>query len=89
VKEIRCRDASETTQHLIGYIPDQGIGRVTTAIQSFDRATMQLKTDSGQIYHLVGQPDMDADAEYIWAQWKDANAVMEDVDVTSQYCWVH
>jgi hypothetical protein len=32
---------------------------------------------------------MDADAEYIWAQWKDANAVMEDVDVTSQYCWVH
>jgi Cdc6-like AAA superfamily ATPase len=89
VKEIRCRDASETTQHLIGYIPDQGIGRVTTAIQSFDRATMRLKTDSGHIYHLVGQPGMDADAEYIWAQWKDANGVSEDIDITGQYCWVH
>jgi hypothetical protein len=74
---------------LIGYIPDQGIGRVTTAIQSFDRATMRLKTDSGHIYHLVGQPGMDADAEYIWAQWKDANGVSEDIDITGQYCWVH
>lgn len=89
VREIQFKGTLERTQHLIGYIPDQGMGRVTTAIRSFDRATMQLKTDSGRIYHLAGQPGMDADAEYIWAQWKDANGVTEDVDVTSQYCWVH
>jgi ATP-dependent Lon protease len=85
VREVQCSYNSERTQHLVGFVALRGSGRVTTAIQVFDRETMRIKTHSGRIYHLEGRPGCNADAEYVWAYWKELNGAREEVDVTDHY----
>ncbi|MFA6272658.1 MAG: AAA family ATPase [Patescibacteria group bacterium] len=89
VREALFEDLNDKSRHLIGYIPRKGKGRVTSAIQSFDREKMRIKTSSGRLYQLEGQPGFDSDAEYVWAQWKELNDVREDIDVTNQYRLMH
>jgi ATP-dependent Lon protease len=89
VHEVSCNDSSNKTHHLVGYIARQRLGRVSSAIQAFDRDKMCVKTRSGRIYHLEGQPGFNSDADYVWARWKAINAVKDDVNVTDQYCLVH
>lgn len=89
VREVQCSYNQERTQHLVGYIARHGLGRVTTAIQVFDRETMRIKTSSGRVYHLQGRPGFNADAEYIWAHWKKLNGAEEIADVTSEYYLLH
>jgi hypothetical protein len=85
VREVQCSYNSERTQHLVGYVARRGSGRVSTAIQVFDRETMRIKTASGRVYHLQGRPGCNADAEYVWAYWKELNGAQEEVDVTDHY----
>ncbi|MGZ3607358.1 MAG: hypothetical protein ACXU9J_05500 [Syntrophales bacterium] len=85
VREVQCSYNHERTQHLVGYIALRGSGRVTTAIQVFDRETMRIKTASGRVYHLQGRPGFNADAEYVWTYWKELNGAQEEVDVTAHY----
>jgi ATP-dependent Lon protease len=89
VREVQCSYNQERTQHLVGYIARHGLGRVTTAIQVFDRETMRIKTSSGRVYHLQGRPGFNADAEYVWSHWKELNGAEEIADVTSEYCLLH
>jgi len=85
VREVQCSYNSERTQHLVGYVARRGSGRVTTAIQVFDRETMRIKTASGRVYHLQGRPGRNDDAEYVWAYWKELNGAREEVDVTDHF----
>jgi ATP-dependent Lon protease len=89
VREVQCSYNHERTQHLVGYIARRGSGRVTTAIQVFDRETMRIKTSSGRVYHLQGRPGFNTDAEYAWSHWKELNGAEEIADVTSEYCLLH
>ncbi|MGZ4955092.1 MAG: AAA family ATPase [Methylobacter sp.] len=89
VREALFNDSHDKSRHLIGYIPRKGKGRVTSAIQSFDRETMRIKTTSGRIYQLEGQPGFDPDAEYVWTQWKALNEVRDEDDVTQEYGLMH
>jgi hypothetical protein len=50
---------------------------------------MRIKTSSGRIYNLEGQPGFNSDADYVWANWKAINDARDDVNVTNQYCLVH
>ena len=43
-------------------------GRVSTAIQSFDKETMSGVTKSGRKYVLVGEPGYHSDASYVWGR---------------------
>lgn len=85
VREVQCSYNSERTQHLVGYVVRRGSGRVTTAIQVFDRETMRIKTASGRVYQLQGRPGCNDDAEYVWAYWKELNGAKGEVDVTDHY----
>jgi hypothetical protein len=85
VREVQCSYNQERTQHLVGYIARRGSGRVTTAIQVFDRETMRIKTRSGRVYHLEGRPGFNEDGEYVWSYWKELNGAKEEVDVTDHY----
>jgi hypothetical protein len=89
VHEASYGESNGRTHHLVGYIARQRLGRVSSAIQEFDRDKMRIKTSSGRIYNLEGQPGFNSDADYVWAHWKAINDVKKDVNVTNQYCLVH
>jgi ATP-dependent Lon protease len=89
IHEVSYNDSSDKTHHLVGYIARQRLGRVSSAIQAFDRDKMLIKTRSGRIYHLKGQPGFNPDADYVWSHWKAINAVKGDVNVTDQYYLIH
>ena len=89
VREVHYKDASAPAHHLMGCLPKQGAVNVTAAIQAFDRETRCVKTTNDVFYQLVGQPGLNDLVDEIWEQWKKANAVINDVDVTHQYCWMH
>jgi ATP-dependent Lon protease len=77
------------THHLVGFIPRRNTGRVTSPIRQFDRKSMQLRTFSGSIYKLQGQPGLSREAEVAWSLWKEKNDISGEVDVTHQYYFVH
>jgi len=87
--EVSSGDGSDKSQHVVGFIANQDRGRVSSAIQSFDRATMRIKTRSGRCYNLTGQPGFNDDADAVWTSWKALNNIQEQVDVTSHYWRVH
>ena len=84
VHEVSSPLLEETTQHLVGVV--DGYGRVCSPIQEFDRETMTVTTQSGKQYELVGEPGLDMDAAYVFANWCRMNGVTEVTDVTDQYC---
>lgn len=74
-----------TTTHLVGYSPRNREGRVSSPIKTFDPAKRLVKTRSGRVYEMCGDPGSCADAEHTWAAWRrihDANVVAE---VTSEH----
>jgi hypothetical protein len=89
IREVTGDDGSDKTQHLVGYIASRNSGRVTSAIQSFDRDKMCIKTNSGRIYYLVGPPGFKPGFEHVWMNWKKHNQIREEVDVTYRYWRLH
>jgi ATP-dependent Lon protease len=89
VREARFDDPNDQSRHVVGYVARQGTGRVTSAIQSFDRDHQRITTSSGRVYQLEGPPGFDPDAEYVWAQWKALNHVRDETDVTQEYRLMH
>jgi ATP-dependent Lon protease len=85
VREAQFDAPHDQSRHLVGYVARKGKGRVTSAIQSFDRDTMRIQTRSGRVYQLAGPPGFDPDAEYVWAHWKALNQVRDETDVTPEY----
>ncbi len=69
-------------RHFVGYNETEGAGRVSSAIQQFDRDTMRGITRSGRVYELLGPPGHDGDAAYVWGYWKRRNGVQTAEDVT-------
>ena len=83
VREVSSFLDEETTQHLVGVV--DGYGRVCSPIQDFDRETMTVTSRSGKLYELVGEPGLDMDAAYVFANWCRMNEITEVTDVTDQY----
>jgi ATP-dependent Lon protease, bacterial type len=88
VREID-HDEANKCHHLVGYIPSRQTGRVTSQIQEFDRNAMQLKTWSGRKYILEGPPGLSFEGDIAWEQWKEANGIKNEIDVTHQYWIIH
>lgn len=88
VREID-HDGANRNHHLVGYIPSLQTGRVTSPIQDFDRKSMQLKTFSGRKYILEGPPGLSFEGDIAWEQWKEANGIKNEIDVTHQYWIIH
>ena len=72
------------TRHLVGCLAGDGTGRVCSAIQSIDLATMRGVTRSGRVYELVGAPGWDSEGEYVWDVWCRINKVAASTDVTAE-----
>lgn len=72
--------------HLIGIDLANGNGQVSSAIQSFDRATRRCVTASGRVYDLHPASGISTDnARYVWEAWRRHNDVETWTDVSEQY----
>lgn len=89
IKEIKFGSETERTRHIVGYIPSQDEGRVSSAIMLFERDTMTVRTQSNRLYHLIGPPGEHPDADYVWDHWKQFNEAIDEIDVTHCYCVAH
>nr|WP_230947251.1 hypothetical protein [Burkholderia cepacia] len=70
------------TRHFVGVDVLDFTGRVSSAITTFDRATLRGRTQSRRVYQLVGQDGWSLDAEYVWKRWCELNDVKSYSDVT-------
>lgn len=65
------------TWHLVGYLPDERYGKVSSPLCAVNPATRTATTKSKRTYRLEGPPGDDSDAEYVWRSWQAAyNAEM-------------
>jgi len=55
IREVIYGDNKQRTHHLVGYIPDEGAGRVTSAIQSFNKKIKSLQRDQGGVINFMEQ----------------------------------
>lgn len=81
---------SEYTTHYVGVIRyggfgDSSEGRVSSAIQTFDKSEMCGISRSGRKYILTGSPCFNRDADYVWKNWCHINKVEYCLNVTDQY----
>lgn len=87
VPELHLRDwcvyeSPDGDRHLVGYNVTEMEGRVSSAIAEFDPKSQRAVTSSGRTYQLVGPAGYDADADYVWRQWKRIQGRDDYVDVT-------
>jgi hypothetical protein len=71
---------------LSGFSVTNGWGRRSTGIVAVDSQRMRVTTSSGRIYHLVGPPGFDADAEYVLNMSLGGATY---TDVTAAFCKTH
>jgi len=71
------------TIHFVGWTGWEG--RVSSAIQAYDPTTKEGVSRSGRIYKLEGHSGYNSDAVYVWATWKQMNAVQKWNNVTDDY----
>lgn len=81
----RVFETPEGDRHLCGYCVENASGRVSSAIQDFDRKTTCAKTLSGRIYRLRGKPGDNLDALYTWSVWAAAYDIAAFRDVSEEF----
>lgn len=72
-------------RHFVGRELGGDPGRVSSKIETFDRATMRGVTRSGRVYALVGSSGLRPDAIYVWNQWCAINKIDASTDVSDQF----
>jgi hypothetical protein len=82
LRDWRIMETEREERHFVGARVDDGIGRVSSAIVSFDAIRMTGITSSGRVYRLVGPPGWTGDADYVWSAWRQINRVSSYADVT-------
>ncbi len=73
------------TRHVYGHDVTNDSGVVSSAIGSYDLATMTATTRSGKKYRLAGVPGRSRVGEYVWEKWCRLNGIVSQVDVTEEY----
>lgn len=81
----RVFEADDSTRHFVGWAIEGMSGRVSSAIQEFDAARGEGRTQSGRVYRLEGPPGEDGDASYTWNRWCELNSVTSVRDVSDEY----
>jgi hypothetical protein len=85
IYEAWCMENAEgATRHFVGINTRRNTGRVSSAIQTFDRQAMLGVTCTGRVYELVGRAGRSMDADYVWSEWRSLNGVIGWKDVTNE-----
>jgi hypothetical protein len=84
VIETVTRDGTRS-RHILGQESSNELGRASTAIISFDSATMTATTRSGRHYMLEGPPGNSNLGKGAWEKWLNDHQVVSETDVTKEY----
>ncbi len=72
-------------RHFVGFRPDRGTGRVSSAIVECDMRNRVGVTCSGRRYVLNGPPGADLEeGDYTWTAWCQVNHISTYRDVTDE-----
>lgn len=81
----RILETEAGDRHVVGFRPDRGTARVSSAIVSIDLAARVCITKSGRRYILDGPPGAYVEeGDYVWAEWCEVNRVTAYRDVTDE-----
>ncbi|MBA1146685.1 hypothetical protein H0Z60_06395 [Ectothiorhodospiraceae bacterium WFHF3C12] len=80
----RVMQLPDGDRHLLGYCVENGEGRVSSAIRSFDPERGVVETRTGRAYVLKGLPGSNLDAEYVWRAWLRVNELEKAKDVSAE-----
>lgn len=81
----RVLETDSGERHFVGFRPDRGTGRVSSAIVSVDMSARIGITNSGRRYVLDGPPGAEVeDGDFVWAVWCQVNRVASYRDVTDE-----
>ena len=78
----KVMETKEGTRHFVGYNVSGREGRVSSAIETFDKEHMTGITSSGRVYKLKGPSISNSDADYVWGRWRLINDITEYKDVS-------
>ncbi len=84
VVEITTRNCARS-RHMWGHDVASNQGRASTAIMTFDPATMTATTRSGRNYVLAGLPGDSPLGKAAWEKWCGDHEVVAESDVTGEY----
>lgn len=70
--------------HFVGFDVRVRHGAVSSKVEQFDPVKMQGITQSGRIYQLLGEPEVDPDAQYTLGGWSKQNQVVLQ-DATKEF----
>ena len=76
-------DGVKNTTHIVGTV--NGIGRVCSPVQSFDKETRTAITRSGRKYFLDGEPGKSNRGMYVFAHWREMLGNPEIKEITDEY----
>ena len=78
---VQVRHADGNVQrHLYGNVEDEG--RITTAVTTMDLQTLLVKTSSGRVYAIHGEPRSEYDASSLYRAWLKAGERTELKDLS-------
>lgn len=81
----RILETAAGDRHFVGFRPDRGTGRVSSAIASLDMHARVGITRSGRRYFLEGPPGAAVElGDYVWSTWCRVNRVPWYRDVTNE-----
>ncbi|MDE0854492.1 MAG: hypothetical protein OSA97_08710 [Nevskia sp.] len=63
--------------YFVGTRPEDGSGRLSTAIVELDLERRRGRTRSGRVYELIGPAGYSANGEYVWSLYRVANGIQE------------
>lgn len=75
---------AKASRHFAGYVNENGEGRASSEIVTFDKISRRGVTASGRVYELVGEPGLTGDAQYVWDGWKRINQIVKERDITKE-----
>ena len=76
-------------RHFSGWALENRDGRASSAIQTFDAASLRGITRSERVYQLQGPPGWHEDGDYVWRSWARINGQPEWVDVSAEVWAAH
>jgi len=85
VYEVTSNLWPNKTRHFVGYSVSGGEGRVSSAINVFDRDKMVGITESGRTYQLQGPPgDGSGDGRFVFDWWCQRNEIAEKIMIPEE-----
>jgi hypothetical protein len=71
--------------HFVGFEQSSGLVQVTSQILQFIAEDAIGLSQTGKVFHLMGEPAVDTGPLGKWTQWKKLSGVKQERDITTSF----